>query len=111
MRWWNFAVLDATGEVGLGRVQATIVDDWAEIAYLFGAQYWGRGFALEATGWLHRQLAADGAARTWWATVAPANERSVRLLGRLGYTPVVDGWPKLGSYDPGDLVFRRDCLA
>lgn len=109
MRWWNIGIFALDTGEGLGQIQATIVDDWAEIAYVLGSKHWGQGYAQEAVRWLQRQLAEDGAAATLWATVAPGNERSVRLLGRLGYAPVLDGWPRLGSYDEGDLVFCRSC--
>jgi RimJ/RimL family protein N-acetyltransferase len=109
MRWWNIGVFAAETGQGLGQIQATIVDDWAEIAYLFGRKHWGQGYAQEAVRWLHAKLAEDGAAGTLWATVTPSNRRSVRLLERLGYTPVSEGWPRLGSYDEGDLVYRRSC--
>jgi len=109
VRWWNISVFAAETHEGLGQLQATIIDDRAEIAYLFGSKHWGQGYAQEAMAWFQEKLAEDGAAETLWATVAPSNERSVRLLKRLGYTPVADGWPELGSYDEGDLVFRRPC--
>lgn len=106
-RWWDYAV--RLGERGqtIGRLEATLVDDWAEVAYLFGPEYWGRGYASEALTWLHGQLRQDGAAADWWASVCPGNERSMKLLTRLGYIEVASGWPALTSYDPGDRVFRR----
>ena len=58
--------------------------------------------------WLEDRLREDGAATVLWATVQPGNERLIRLLTRLRYLPLADGWPRLLSYDEGDLVFRRD---
>lgn len=109
MRWWNIGVFAAATGEGLGQLQATIVDDWAEVAYVFGSKHWGQGYAQEAMRWFHEQLREDGAAWDLWAAVAPRNARSVRLLERLGYRPVTEGWPELGSYDAGDLVFRLPC--
>ena len=109
MRWWNVGVFAADSHAGLGQLQATIYDNWAEIAYVFGSKHWGQGLAQESMRWFHERLREDGAAGTLWATVAPENEPSVRLLTRLGYAPVADGWPELGSYDEGDLVFCRSC--
>jgi len=84
-----------------------ITDGRAEISYLFGSKHWGNGYAQEAVRWLLLKLAEDGAASTIWAAVTPGNERSVRLLMRLGYTRVTQGWPELSSYDEGDLVYCK----
>jgi RimJ/RimL family protein N-acetyltransferase len=42
----------------------------------------------------------------FWATTAPGNARSIRLLERLGYVRATTGWPRLLSYDDGDVVYR-----
>lgn len=104
-RWWNVAVFSLDGNHGLGRLEATIIEDRAAIAYLFGPKHWGKGYALEAMRWFQDRLAEDGAAAKLWATVLPGNARSVHLLHRLGYTLITSGWPPLGCYDEGDLVF------
>ena len=104
--WWNFAVRLAGSGEAIGRLEATIVDDRAEIAYLFGPDHWGYGYAAEAVGWLHGRIAERTGATTVWATTRPGNARSARLLGRLGYVRA-DSWPALTSYDPGDVVYSR----
>jgi RimJ/RimL family protein N-acetyltransferase len=106
-RWWNIAVFSLDDNRGLGRLQATLVDHRAEVAYVFGSEHWGNGYALEAMHWFQDRLVEDGTAWKFWATVLPTNERSVRLLQRLGYTKIDRDWPKLASYDEGDLVFCR----
>jgi RimJ/RimL family protein N-acetyltransferase len=106
-RWWNVAVFSADGNHGLGRLEATIIENRAEIAYLFGPKYWGKGYALEALRWFQNRLAEECAVSKFWATVLPGNERSVRLLQRLGYARVAGDWPDLGSYAEGDLLFCR----
>ena len=59
-RWWNWVVrLHDTGEV-IGRLEATSYGDWAEIAYVFGPRWGGRGLATEATRWMVDHLAASG---------------------------------------------------
>ena len=105
-RWWHYAVFEAATGQPIGRIEATSPESWAEVAYLFGADFWGRGYAAEAMAWLHRRLAAESAVTECWAAVLPGNGRSMRLLHRLGYHEVSSGWPALRSYDPGDRVFR-----
>jgi len=105
-RWWNVAVISLDGTAGLGRLEATIMGDRAEVAYLLGPKYWGHGYALEAMRWFQERLAEHGAVAMLWATVLPSNQRSVGLLKRLGYTQMTT-WPELVSYDEGDLVFCR----
>ena len=101
--WLNWAVL--LDRTVIGRIEATLHDGIAEIAYVFGPPWWGRGYATEATAWLLdevRGLDVDAC----WATVAPRNRASVRLLRRLGFTATAPDVP-LFSYDEGDLTFVR----
>jgi len=103
-RWCNWAVL-ADGVV-IGRVEATVHDGIAEIAYVFGPAWWGQGYASEAVTWMIDELRALDVAE-YWATVAPENDASARLLTRIGFAPTdppVD--VSLMSYDDGDLTFR-----
>lgn len=107
-RWWNIAVFSLDDNQGLGRLEATIIDDRAEVAYLFGSKHWGNGYALEAMRWFQDRLTEDGAVLKLWASVTPSNERSIRLLQRLGYGPIHSDWPDLYTYDEEDIVFCRD---
>lgn len=112
-RWFNVAVhLSSPTEPVIGRLEATSYGGWGEIAYLFGEAWWGKGLAFEAVSWWHDYLLAAEPRTEWWATVAPENIRSIRLLKRLGYlerTSTADN-PKLQSYDQGDLCFVwADC--
>jgi RimJ/RimL family protein N-acetyltransferase len=105
-QWHDLAVI-ADGVI-VGRVEATVHHGVAEVAYVFGPAYWGRGFAVEATTWMIDQLRAEGVA-TFWATVVPDNAGSVRLLERLGFRQAEpDDGLTLWSYDPGDLTYRLD---
>lgn len=105
--WWNWAVRRRDDDVVIGYVQATGHGEWAEIAYVFGPASGGRGYATEAVEWMIGQLAAWGITELW-AAVHHANERSVRLLERVGCRLVTDPGRALTSYDDGDLVFRLD---
>jgi RimJ/RimL family protein N-acetyltransferase len=108
--WWNFAVRLRSGEF-IGRIEATIHDGLAEVAYLLGPKYWGCGYATKALTWLHERLRESEGVNSYWATVHPENGRSIRLLERLGYGEVVRGWPKLFSYDEYDRVFSKEASA
>ena len=105
-RWWNFAVLLRADRTVIGQLEATSYGDWGEIAYLFGPRWWGHGLASEAAGWLVRRLAAAGS-HELWAAVHPDNERSKRLLARIGFAPAAGPARPLASFDPGDAVFVR----
>ena len=104
-RWLNFAVRDAASGALLGRLEATVHDGLAEVAFLFGPAHWGKGHAAQGLQWLHGQLPG----LPLWATTVPGNTRSQALLLRCGYRAVDPASAtRLYSYDPGDLVFRRD---
>ncbi|MDE2298798.1 MAG: GNAT family N-acetyltransferase, partial [Burkholderiales bacterium] len=70
----------------LGCVQATVfVPGSAWIAYVFSSRHWGRGHAHEATAAMLAHLAQDCGVDRFLATVEVENERSIRLLDRLGF--------------------------
>ena len=110
-QWLNYAIAleRAGGKDYIGRLEASLYGGgWGEVAYLLGPRYWGLGYASEAMQWWHRALRAAGA-RELWAAVTPANVRSLKLLSRLGYEEVaVADARQLGSYDPGDRLFRLE---
>ncbi len=106
--WLNFTVRLTDEDSYIGRVEAAIQGENAEIAYLIGPAFWNRGLGQEAARWIERFCAQEHGVRTFWATVAPSNHQSLRLLSRLGYARVdKPPRPLLTSYDEGDLVFRR----
>jgi RimJ/RimL family protein N-acetyltransferase len=92
-------------EALIGTLQATIIQRHAEVAYLFDPQFWGYGYATEAMWTFQAHLRDQERVAEFWATTAPGNARSIRLLERLGYTPVTTAWPRPLSYEEGDLVF------
>lgn len=106
-RWINHVARDAATGAMLGRLEATVHDGIAEVAFLFGPRQWGRGSATAGLLWLHEQLARMPGPPRPWATTVPDNARSRRLLERCGYVAVdpADA-PHLHTYDQGDLVFR-----
>ena len=106
-RWWNFAVgLREQPETVVGRLEATTLGDWGEVAYVFDPRRWGRGYATEGVTWLVDHLEAEGIGELW-ACVSPVNDRSSRLAERCGFSRV-DTWTRpLPSYDDGDVVLVR----
>lgn len=105
-RWLNFLVREQSSNLMLGRLEATLHDSIAEVAFLFSPKQWGKGFALEALAWLHAEIRDTHDISSFWATTAPANTRCQSLLLRSGYQQVQIGQPVLYSFDPGDLVFH-----
>jgi RimJ/RimL family protein N-acetyltransferase len=104
--WLNFLVRDGATHEMLGRLEATLHDSIAEVAFLLGPKHWGKGHASEALAWLHREIQNTHAVGSFWATTLPANTRCQALLLRSGYRQVQAEAPLLYSYDPGDLVFH-----
>ena len=106
-QWFNMAIrLKIPPSPVIGRLEATGYGKWGEVAYLLGEAWWGKGLAFEAMLWWHDYLSAAAPGTEWWATVHPMNQRSIRLLKRLGYKEVDSNQrPKLYSYDVGDCCF------
>lgn len=104
--WLNFLVRERASGHMLGRLEATLHDSRAEVAFLFGPSCWGRGYAYEALTWMHNEIRQSYGIASFWATTVPANARCQALLNRSGYTLVQAGAPFLYSYVVGDLVFR-----
>jgi RimJ/RimL family protein N-acetyltransferase len=110
--WINYVVRQSQNNAVVGRLEATTHDGIAEVAFLFGPKYWGKGYATEGLLWLHKLLLARSDCRELWATTVPANSRCQALLARCGYSLVHAERPaRLVSYDDGDLVFRGPSAA
>jgi RimJ/RimL family protein N-acetyltransferase len=104
--WLNFAVRHVATDSYIGRLEATLQQDFGEVAFLFVSSSWGQGYATEGTQWLMSHCTETYGTKTFWATVSPRNERSLALCKRLGFTEALrDTWPALTSYDDGDVVF------
>lgn len=105
-RWLNFLVRERFCNNVLGRLEATLHDSIAEVAFLFGPRHWGKGFAQEALSWLHAEIMRTRGITSFWATTVPGNTRCQSLLLRSGYQQVRAGAPVLYSLEAGDLVFH-----
>lgn len=108
--WLNYLVREAASGEMLGRLEATVHDGLAEVAFLFGPAHWGRGYVHEGLAWLHGEVTRRcGGARfraEFWATTVEANVRCQALLERSGYARVTGALPRLASWAPGDWAYR-----
>ena len=108
--WLNWVVCRA--DVPLGYVQATVFEGLdgrrsAWVAYVLGSAHWGQGVATRAVACMEQELVAAYGVQRLAAIFKSANERSVKLLGRLGYqvVPRSDSlWQVAG---PEELVLAR----
>lgn len=103
-KWVNFVVI-RRDETIIGRIEATVLNDRAELAYVFGPAFWGHGYASEATQWMidHLQQRFPGA--EMWAAIHRDNRASRHLVERLGLQLVEPPARPLMSYDAGDVVY------
>lgn len=104
--WLNFLVRDSATKQMLGRLEATLHDGIAEVAFLFSPTHWGKGYARESLAWLHREIQNTHGIASFWATTVTANTRCQALLHWAGYEPNHAGAPVLYSFEEGDLVFH-----
>ncbi|MFG6446748.1 GNAT family N-acetyltransferase [Roseateles sp. BYS180W] len=104
--WLNFLVRELASSNMIGRLEATLHNSIAEVAFLFNPEYWGNGFASESLDWLHKNIQRSHGISEYWAATAPENFRCQALLTRAGYRKVDSGFPPLYSYDAGDMVFN-----
>ena len=85
-------VTPSEGGVAIGYVQATVLPDAAAlVAYEFNSAWWGRGLANEAVAAAMRELRQHLGVTRFGAVFKTANERSRRLLARLGMCPALGG--------------------
>lgn len=80
-RWLNW-IVRADG-AAVGYVQATVMGDAAEIAWVIGTAHQGRGYATEAARAMVEALRAEGVG-TFRANIHPRNVASQVVAGRLG---------------------------
>ena len=86
VRWLNWAIrFDEAGRL-VGTVQATVEGERAEVAWVVGTAWQGRGIATEAArglvAWLLDEF--DEGVRTVVAHVHPENTASARVAAALG---------------------------
>lgn len=90
---WTFAVTRAgkvIGSIALMREKSDLVlhDGDAEIGYVLRQDSWGQGFATEAANAVIRWVRQEPGIARLVATCRPENIGSVRVLEKLGLSPV-----------------------
>lgn len=92
-RWINSAVVVEGALVGYVQATVPVAGGPAEIAWVIGREWQGRGYATQAARLLAQGLAAGGV-DSMIAHIHPQHEASERIAVRLGMSPtdvVVDG--------------------
>ncbi len=101
--WANFAFLLEGRPIG--RIEATVQSGIAEIAYVIGPAYGGRGLATEAVEWLIDHVWQRWPTIDIYACIAEGNARSRRLVERLGFVETPPEGIPLLSFDAGDVAY------
>ncbi|WP_328905157.1 GNAT family N-acetyltransferase [Streptomyces sp. NBC_00234] len=98
-RWWNWVIrVRADGRLA-GYVQATVRGTRAEVAWVVGAGWQGRGYAKEAAEGLVAHLLGGGEVRTVVAHIHPDHAASAAVAAAAGLAPT-DEW------EDGELRWR-----
>lgn len=91
--WLNWIVTVDGAPVGYVQASRPVTGTTADIAWVVGAPWQGRGFATAAVRRMMRELRGRGIDEVT-ACISPANEASVRVAQRTGMVPTdrtVDG--------------------
>jgi RimJ/RimL family protein N-acetyltransferase len=99
--WHNWVIRLGDGGDAIGHLQATVLDDerTADIAWILGTAWQGRGYATEAARGLVDWLEANGV-ETITAHVHPGNVASARVAERAGLSST-------NEVEDGEVVWRR----
>jgi len=106
-RWLNWVIRLPSSEL-IGYVQATVrADAGAAIAYELSSAYWGRGLASEAVEAMAGELQERYQVRSLSAVFKRDNQRSRRLLERLGFLLASPQEHVRREVEPGELLMVR----
>lgn len=83
--WLNWVIRPREQDL-VGYVQTTVASNGsATVAYVLASKYWGHGYAQRAMQAMLEHLASAYGVDRCSATVEVENQRSIRLLERLGF--------------------------
>ncbi|MFD9462109.1 GNAT family N-acetyltransferase [Streptomyces sp. NPDC060027] len=94
--WCNWVLRERTEGFLVGTVQATVSGGVAEIAWVVGTPWQGRGYAVEAARSLVRHVIRAFPVRTVVAHVHPAHHASAAVAAAAGLSPT-------GSVQDGEV--------
>ncbi|MFJ4838172.1 GNAT family N-acetyltransferase [Streptomyces sp. NPDC088746] len=100
-RWWNWVLRVRADGYLAGYVQATVRGARAEVAWVVGTRWQGRGYAKEAAAGLVRYLLDQGSVRTVVAHIHPGHAASAAVASAAGLLPT-------GEREDGEVRWRRD---
>jgi len=84
-QWLNWVIRQSAGDL-IGYVQATVREGGtAAIAYVLTSACWGKGLASQATEAMINELAERYSVHALTAVLKQQNQRSMRMLQRLGF--------------------------
>lgn len=110
-QWLNWVVRVPSGEL-TGYVQATVyADGRAAVAYEFASRYWGRGLARDAVLAMIGELVGQYRVGRLSAVLKRSNERSRRLLLRLGFALASPERHHELQVDADEMLMERDAPA
>ena len=106
-QWLNWVIrLPTTGLIGF--VQATVhADGRAAIAYELGSAYWGRGLGRRAVEAMMTELVEAYAVQRFSAVLKRPNQRSLRLLEKLGFSPAAAPECESIGVEPDEVLMVR----
>lgn len=103
-QWLNWVIRVPTSEL-IGFVQATVRPNGsAAIAYELASAFWGRGLARQATEAMINELVQHYRVRVITAVLKRENLRSLRLLGRIGFSPASPELHVDYQVEPGEIL-------
>jgi ribosomal-protein-alanine N-acetyltransferase len=106
-QWLNWVIRLPTSELA-GYVQATVhADGRAAIAYVLGSAYWGRGLASKSVQAMLDELTKHHDVLRFSAVFKRENQRSQRLLERLGFQFASPQDAALWDVEAGEWVMER----
>ena len=107
-QWLNWVIRLPTPEL-IGYVQATVRSNGrAAIAYELSSRYWGRGLASRAVRAMIDELAGRYRVRSLCAVFKRDNQRSMRLLERLGFSQASPEVHVEWQPEPGELLMQLE---